>query len=561
MDSWLYDESPLLYLSYTMYLEKIKMGLTSNYFEKLIEEYLLCNTHQSLVILRPKHGIAEVKDKEVRTQLASYKASLSSDQIDQLVEQTRKLKLNQQTPDSLEALATIPLLTLEDLEKTTEILPLIEKQECGTKVLLHPLHTHKIAYVNLYFDTQLVPQEHLPYVYLLTEILAKVSTQQYEYSDLSNAINRNTGGIGFDVAVYTQHSNDEEYVPKFLVRGKSLVEKLPKFFALLEQMMIHSRFADTKRMQELIQEIKSNWDINLFRRGQQVVTNRVLSYFSPIAQYNEIGMLTFYDFIADLEKNFIDKSEEVYKTLELVSRLIFNKDHLLVSVTVDEEQYTHFQESFSKFYSCLPASTTQKETYNFEVSQRNEGLMTSGKVQYVVKAANFRKLGYSYHGSLKVLETILRYDYLWTRVRVQGGAYGGFAKFERNGNMVFGSYRDPNLKETLAVYDETSSYLNNFSVDEREMTKYIIGTMSQLDTPLTASQKGELATNRYIRKLSQQQVQDERNEVLATRPEDIRKLAKLVNDAMNQNYLCVFGNEQKIKDNTNIFSHLTHVLK
>lgn len=561
MDSWLYDESPLLHLEYTTILEKIKSGLTTDYFEQLIKKYLLNNNHQALVILRPKHGLIEKKDEEVRQQLAKYKASLSATEIDKLIEQTAQLRRSQQTPDSPEALATIPLLDLTDIETQAEELPLIKKDEMDVPVLLHSLYTNEIAYVNMYFDTHLVPQEHLPYVYLLAEILGKVATKEYDYAALSNEVNIHTGGIGFDVTVYTENENDENYLPKFVVKGKSLVEKIPKLFTLFEQIVAQSKFSDSKRMQELIQEIKSNWDMNLFRRGQQLATNRVLSYFSPIAKYNEIGMLPFYGFIADLEKNFAAKSAELCTILAEVSKLIFNKENLLVSVTVEEKNYLKFRESFSDFHKCLAAEKAPIAQYNFDNTLSNEGLMTAGKVQYVVKGANFRKLGYPYTGSLKVLETILRYDYLWTRVRVQGGAYGGFAKFERNGNMVFGSYRDPNLKETLTVYDEMPVYLREFAVDQREMTKYVIGTMSQLDAPLTSSQKGERATNQYIRKISQIKIQEERNQILATKQADISKLSGLVEEAMKQNYLCVFGNEQKIKENQNLFNHVTSVLK
>ena len=561
MDSWLYDKNPVLHLTYSENLKKIKRGLTTPYFEQLIERYLLDNNHQAVVTLRPKHGLAEEKDQEVRKQLADYKASLSAGEIDQLIQQTAKLKSSQQTADSPEALATIPLLKLADLEKESEQLPLIEKQELGVPVLLHPLYTNEIAYTNFYFDTRVVSQPYLPYIYLLTEVLGKISTEKYHYAELSNEINIHTGGIGCDVSVYNENHNNEQYLPKLVVKGKALVEKLPQLFSLFEQIIAYSHFDNCKRIQEIVQEVKSNWDMNLFRRGQQLVTNRVLSYFSPIAQYNEMGMLAFYDFIADLEKNFATKSEEICKNLEMIAKLIFNKNNLLVSVTVEEKNYPKVVENLSAFYQCLGDEQHAIIPYKFDTVQLNEGLMTSGKVQYVVKGANFCKLGYKYSGSLKVLETILRYDYLWTRVRVQGGAYGGFAKFERNGNMVFGSYRDPNLKETLAVYDETADYLRNCVIDQREMTKYIIGTMSQLDTPLTASQKGEKSTNQYIRKISQQMIQTERDEILTTQHQDICKLSELIDEGMKQNYLCVFGNEQKIKENSNLFKTLTKVLK
>ncbi|VBB09735.1 Hypothetical protein LUCI_5033 [Lucifera butyrica] len=561
LDSWLYDESPVLHLEYMSSLEKIKRALTTDYFEQLIQRYLLDNNHQALVILRPQPGMAAAKDQAVREELARYKASLSPAAIDELIANTARLKLRQQTPDSPAALASIPLLTLKDIEPRAAALPLNEKKEQEIPVLFHSLPTNGIAYVNLYFDTRHVPAQYLSYVYLLAEMLGKISTEKYDYTELSNEVNIHTGGITNEVAVYTEKDNTETYYPKFIIKSKAFVTKLPELAGLLKQIIAHSRFDQAKRIGELVQEVKSRWDANLFSRGRVLAVNRVLSYFSASAQYSENGMLAFYDFIAGLERDYATGAAEIMENLAKVTQAIFTRSNLLVSVTADEAAYAAFQRDFSGFYSCLPASQGQDESCPFEPARGNEGFMTAGKVQYVVKAANFRRLGYSYHGCLKVAETILSYDYLWTRVRVQGGAYGGFAGFESNGNLVFSSYRDPNLKETLTAYDETADYLRQFPADERELTKYIIGTISRLDAALAAAQKGEQAAIRYIRHISRADLQRERDEILATRRDDIRQLAGLVEAAMKQDYFCVLGSEQKLRENAGLFKQIRNVLK
>ncbi|SHI53371.1 insulinase family protein [Propionispora hippei] len=559
LESWLYDQSPLIYLEYTNPLAKIKAALTTGYFENLIDTYLLRNKHQALVVLKPRQGLAAEKDQAVREHLAAYKASLSEADLDRLIQQTARLRELQQAPDSPEDLASIPLLAIDDIEKKVEELPVAERTENGVTVLFHPLATNGIIYVNLYFDLTAVPQSHLPYVYLLTEVLGKMDTEKYGYSELSNEINLWTGGFAYRTAAYGENTEADKFSPKLMVKSKALQEKLPQMMDLFHQIIGKSVFSDRKRLQEVIRESKAKWDNNVFRRGQEIVAARVLSYVSPGAHYNEAGLLSFYEFITELDTNFAAKAAEIMAGLEFVAAKVYNKNNLLVGVTATEEQYAAFQPVFKDFCGQLPATALPTQPYQAALEKRNEGIMTAGKVQYVAKGANFRRLGYSYQGSYKVLETILRYDYLWTKVRVQGGAYGGFATLERNGNLVFGSYRDPNLKETLAVYDETADYLNGFAVDDREMTKYIIGTISRLDTPLTVSQKGEQADLLYIRKVSQADRQQERDEILGTRQQDIRQLAGMVEAAMAENYLCVLGGEEKIKANEAIFNRTLQV--
>lgn len=559
MSSWLYDEDPTMYLAYEGALQHIKAEMKHGYFEKLIQERLLNNKHVTTLILEPKQGLAEEKAKEVRDFLAEYKRKLSPAELKNLVEMTQKLEQRQTTPDAPEALSTIPLLKLSDINAKAEPLIFEERKLDDIDVLFHDIETNQIVYMNLYFSTETLPQELLPYAYLLAELLGKVSTSKRAYSDLANAINLNTGGIGFDVIAYTDADSAETYYPKFKIKAKTLVSKLPKLCELLAEIMISSEFTDKKRMRELINQLKATLEMYLLRNAQQVASGRVLSYFSAAGKYNEGGMLSFYEFIVELDKNFEQDFDNIVEKLQSLGEYVFNKKSLLVSITLEEENYAVFVDAFATIKQGLAVKEFPKQTYNFNIAKRNEGLMTSSKIQYVVKGANFKKLGFDFTGSMKVLETILRYEYLWMKIRVQGGAYGAFTQFRRNGNMVFGSYRDPNLIETIETYNQTAAYLRTFEVDEREMTKYIIGTMSGLDTPLTAQMKGEVAADCYIRHIKQEYIQKEREEVLATRQADIRKLAELIDACMKENYLCVLGNEEKIKKHEDVFGELKNI--
>ena len=559
MDSWLYDASPLLGISYEKPLRNIKQALGNRYFEQLIESKFLNNSHMTLVVLKPKQGMGEMRAREIKAELAAQKQKLSELELEQFVAMTKKLKLRQETPDTAEALATIPLLKLQDIEPKSEQLVLEEKLEEHTKVLFHPLTTNRIAYLNLYFNAVTIPQELVSYAFLLAEFLGKVSTERYNYGELANVVNSSTGGIAYDVIAFTESHSAEVYYPKFKIKAKALVEKLPKLCEIIAEVITKSKFDDKKRMKELIAQLKSSLEMYLLRNAQQVVAGRVLSYFSPASRYNEQGLLSFYEFIVELDKNFDVKYPVIQENFAKIMPMIFNKNELVTSITLEKNDYQTFVEAYPKIVDGLNEQKFAEQTYAFEINPLNEGLMTSSKIQYVAKGANFNRLGFKFTGSLRVLETILRYDYMWNRIRVQGGAYGAFTQFRRTGNMVFGSYRDPNLTETIDVYDETAAYMRNFTVDEREMTKYIIGTMSSLDTPLTAQMKGEVAAECYIRHITQADIQGERNQVLTTGQQDIRDLAALIDACMKENYLCVLGGEEKIKENKAVFHQLKHV--
>jgi len=562
MDSWLYGESPFVHLEYQEALNSIKKALTTDYFEKLINKYLINNLHRSLVIIKPKKGLAEEKNEELRKKLANYKASLTENEISKIIENTHKLKERQETPDPQEILETIPLLSLKDIEVKTEKLPLLEKDLLGIKTLFHPLFTSGIGYVNLYFDSSTVPQNLLPYISLLSSILGKIGTEKYSYEELSNIININTGGIRFSGEAFSECGSNTIFYPKFSVRAKALITKLPNLMEILGEILTHSKFDDEKRLKEIIQEMKSRLEMRMLQRGHTVAAKRVCSYFSPIAKYEETLMgLSFYKFIVDLESNFKDKVKEIIENLNKVSTLIFNKNNLLVSFTAEDKYYKIFEENFPALFENLNDENLSYNDYKFEFGALNEGLMTSSKVQYVAKAYNFKELGYSYNGHLQVLKTIIGYDYLWNKIRVQGGAYGAFANFQWGGNTVFSSYRDPNLKETLDVYSKAGDFIKNFDADNREMTKYIIGTISELDSPLTPAMKAIVSDEYYIRHVSYESLQKERTEILNTTKEDIKNLADLITDVMNQNYFCVLGSEEKIKDNKDIFGSIINVFE
>lgn len=562
MDSWLYDKSPLTHLNFSKTLDKIKTALSTDYFERLIDKFLLNNNHCSLLVVRPAKGLVEQKEKELTKSLKEFKDSLSSEQINKIIEDTKKLRERQTTPDSKEDLEKIPLLSLSDIKKEADVLPLVEKQELNTKVLHHPIFTSGIGYLNLYFDMSALPEELVPYASLLSKLLGKISTKNYNYEDLSNEIDINTGGITFNISVYGKFDDDKVIYPKFIVKSKVLVEKMPKLAEILAEIISNTRFDEKDKIKELIQKTKSRLEMIAYDAGHMVAVQRAASYFSPSSKYNElISGIDFYKFVSNIDKNFEAEWKRLSNALTKVSEVLFNKSNVLVSFTGSEEDYIKFRDVFNVIYNRLGDNRYKPEKFKAEYKNYNEGFMTPGKVQFVAKGYNYRRLGYTYTGALKVFKTIANFDYLWNNIRVQGGAYGCMSYFNQNGNLLFVSYRDPNLKNTLDVYDNIDSYIENFEADEREMTKYIIGTISEIDTTMTPSLMGEISDINYIRKLTQEDIQKERDQILSTSLEDIKSLKNLFHECLSKNYICVLGNENNIKQNKNLFNNIVNLFE
>jgi Zn-dependent M16 (insulinase) family peptidase len=565
MDGWLYDADPFLHLGYEAALRRVKEALKTDFFERFIARHFIENPHGSVVIATPAKGLSEKKNREIAKRLSEYKKEMSEPEVRGIVSATGDLKRRQMTPDTPEDLRAIPVLSLRDLNPKAEELPIEVEEEQGVKVLRHSLFTNRIAYLNLYFDTTAVPLEDIPYLSLLVSMLGRVSTEIHRYGDLSNEVNIHTGGIAFSAETFGHKDDDGEYYPMLLVKSKALTRKLPELSRLLAEIIGRTRFNERERIREIVQETKSRLEMGIYDQGHLIAAGRLLSYFSPIGWYTEtLSGLSFYKFVSGIEKNFDASAEGLLHKLGEVASLVFTRKGLVVSVTAESGDYGNFRGVLPGILDVLPERPASeggvsRRGYRHDLTGRNEGLLTPGNVQYVAKGFNFRSLGHGYSGVYQVLRGVAGMDYLWNRVRIQGGAYGGFARFSRNGNMYFCSYRDPNLKETLKIYDEAEGYISGFSTDRREMTKYVIGTVSGLDAPLTPSMKGETATERHLSGLTRDDVQRTRDEVLGTTLSDIRKCGEVVGDVMRQNRFCVLGGEGKLQESRELFGELVQV--
>lgn len=556
LKTWLYGDDPTAYLRYEDDLAAVKRGLNEGYFEGLVQKYFLDNPHKVLMTLAPDKTFAKRRDAAQAQKLADIKAHMTPAQLEEIIAKTSELKRRQQAPDSPEALKTIPILKREDLRKEAEHLPLQFRDLDGTRILFSNVDTHGIIYLTFYFDALKVPQDKLPLAFLLTELLGNVDTKRHSYEELAILTNLNVGGFGTTLRATSENGNPNSFAPRLRVYVKALKSKLADMTDILAEIFNETVFTNKKRLRELIEQEQIGFELNLQNMAPGIVAAQLASYQTRTGAYNAAAQLPYNKFLkellADFDNRFDDLVDDLYDVLD---RLI-NRNGLIVSVTAPEDLYKEFRPHLSELLKSITVDEFKREHYSYPRKPLNEGLYSQSRVQYVGKGANFIELGHEYTGALNVLETILRYEYFWTKIRVQGGAYGSFASFDRAGNLIFSSYRDPNLIKTLETFDATADFLKNFDVSDREMDKYIIGTLSKIDKPLTPSLKGQIAADMCLNNVTYADRQKSRNEILSARQEDIRALSKLVSDCMNQKCLCVFGNEEILKANAQLFGEI-----
>lgn len=560
--SWLYDDNqPFIHLETNEIFDDLREKIGTDYFENLIRKYLIENTHHSIVVLSPKKGLTEERERILKKRLADKKAQLSRDEIQKLIDETKELKAFQESPSTSEELEVIPLLKIEDITPNPKPL-LSKKSEKDNITILHnDIFTNGIGYVDIVFDCSKMPAKYHPYIGLLKHLLTYMDTDR-GYMDLNRDIDLNLGGLAFDTGLYVNSISDK-IVFNIEIHTKALYEKIEKAYEIIQEVILKTRFDDTKRLKELLDELKLRINKKIVSSGDSAARLRAASYYSKAYFIREqIAGISFYDFVKDIVDNYENKKDEVVSMLKETLIQVFIKDNITLNYAGDCESFEKVKEMTvtlkSNMFENKNIYKEQFDGWEFVPEQKNEAFITSGQVQYVAMSGNYNENGSTmpYQGSLLVLGNIMRSEYLWNHIRVLGGAYGCNCIIGRSGDGFFTSYRDPKLANTVQVFEKAPDFIENFEVDEREMRKYIIGTVSLMDIPLNAADISMRELSNYMAGITYDMLEKTRKEVLSTTSETIRSLAPLVKNILRQNNVCVVGSKSAIEESKNLFKEI-----
>lgn len=555
LSSWLYDDTkPFCEVQLLEGFEFLKKALEEGYFEELIRKYLLDNTHGAILSLVPEKGLAAKRDKELEEKLENYRKSLSDEELTRMVENTKALEAYQEAEEAPEALTCIPMLSREDIKKEITGLTNEEHHVEDSLFLYHDVCTNGIGYADLLFEIHDFDVDTVHYLGLLKSVLGAVDTENYTYGELFNEVNARTGGIVYGIEVFDDAQDTDAFRAMFAVRGKALYPEMDFMFSMIREVLTTSKLDDTKRLYEIIARVRSRAQASLASAGHSTAVLRGASYASPMAAFqDEMAGIGYYQFIEKLEKDFDSCKDEIVKNLRKVMEEVLRPENFCVSYTGERESLDVVKAQAAGIKKVLFNGQKPESVKQAPCIKKNEAFKTSGQVQYVAQNGNFRKKGLEYTGALEILKVILSYDYLWINLRVKGGAYGCMSGFKRNGESFLVSYRDPHLKRTLEVYQGVPDYIRAFEADEREMTKYIIGTISNKDVPRTPQMQGSISKTAYFSNVTEDMLQKERNQILGAQKEDIQKLAALVEAVLSDDQICVVGSETAIEKAEDVF--------
>ena len=576
--TWLYDENMVFDqadVGKNFNLLRSKIG--TGYFEQLIKTYLLENKHKVIFTLVPEKNKNDRIEKELKDKLAEYKESLTDKDLEILRERSEKLRIFQEEPSSEEDMSKLP--TLERSDISTEIKPLknIKKELVGRPVIWHKINTNGIMYFRLDFDISDMEPEELAYLGLLTDLLGLIDTNERGYSDFVSETLMYTGGINTELGAHVDKADKNKVLMSYSVKFKSLVSQSDKGLPLILEMLYKSKInaESDNRILEILRENLAGMEMEFENSGDRMSALIAKTHFSINSRIGDtLSGLTHYKFVKDLTENFVAKKEELYDKLNALIKKYFVKERVLMSLTVDEEEYDKAVFELENIIKEIPnggevGNTLLCNRIKLEIDEikakRKEGLLAkgytaSGQVQYVTRAGNFIDAGLPYTGVLNVLNVLLSYEYLWINVRVKGGAYGCYSKFDRNGDSIFSSYRDPKLMETNEVYEHIAEYLENFEASEKDVTKFVIGAVGSADIPLTPYADGERSFLAYMSGMTEEDIRKSREEMINTTASDLRGMAKYIRAILDEKVMVVVGSEKKIKENADKFDEILSLL-
>lgn len=557
LELWLYGGNPFSYLKYRSIYAELKKWMDSNGFEELLKEKLLDNRHRAVVTMRPDENLGRQQEDALKEKLQAYKESLSDLELQQLLDENQKLIEFQTETDSPEALATIPKLSLNEIEKEAKTYRMDEViSQNAYDIFYYHSTGENIVYYKLIFDTGTLNYENLLYLGMFNKVLTGVSTKKYPYETLDRQMDLYTGGISTNIDIYNDVKNPGRYKGKFTIKGKALYENADHLLELMESIVNESIFNERDLIKDILTEAKLTKKNQLLNSGHIAAAQRLKSYGSQSGRYLElVGGYDFYKQLDDIhwgEEDF----ERLKLQLQALAKHLFTSRNLTVSITSHPKHKETLIRKTETLTKTLNPGTGKRYAIDLPQTGNNEGIKTSGTVQYVAKGFNILEHGYAYRGELMVLKQLLSMEYLWKQLRVLGGAYGAVFGVSYSGDLYFTSYRDPHLAGTLDVYAKAADFIKNLDIDQKELEKYIIGSISPKEVPVSDAHRSFVAENHYFSGLTEDDLQKERDEMLGCTLASLKDLTVIFDTFNSTNQLCVIGNGDKIMGQKSIFDDL-----
>ena len=553
MKRWLHGKDPCDSLRMIETFEELKNRTGEGYFESLLNDVFVKNNNKLTILFNPEKGKNETEDIYFQDKMKDLYKNMSDTEVNDIKKEADKLEFFQKHIDTPEILAQIPQLEINEIDAMPKLTAYTTDKLPNGRPLLHvPMESKGILYAKLHFDTSCVPQDLIPYTGLLTELLGKLDTERFSYQELPTIKNKYFGGLSFHNT--TIGKNKDDYRSFIVVKMKLLKEDLTSGFSVIQDILLHTNFVMIENIKKIVKSAKIKGEYELQNNTHYYSIFYSGSNLFPALHIDDLTSgIRYFRFLTEIDTTLEQDPTPIIENLKKVAEIIFCHQNMEVAVGCESEDFPRFKDEIFKFH--MPEKIFKPEKYKFKLCPQKHAFTSTNGIVYNITSFDFKEENIAYSGNFNVLHTIINLEYLWNKIRVQGGAYGCGCKFLQSGFSYFYSYRDPNLPETYDVYRNLADDIATFDANDREMTKYILGTINELDQPKTNMDKLNAAINKFYKNISDESVIRQRQEILHTTAQEIRQCAKLLKLVTCEN-ICTIGNEQKIKANKKLFDHI-----
>lgn len=559
MKNWLHGADPFESLRQLELFEQLKVDIQQGYLKQFIQEVLLENQEKTWIVFLPEEGKQQKDDAAFYEKISKRISEMTSEEKKSLEDDKEALADFQNTEDTPEILAQIPLLQREDISPEPSKITFTQKEQDGVSYVYMPLQTKGIDYVEILFDAKDLPEDLIPYSGLLAEVLTKLDTDETDFATLPKKIDKIFGGLSFSNDIYSK--NQQEYRAFVAINFKILSEDLQRAFDFIKESIFHSDFSAVQSLKKIVQSAKLKGEAYFQNQAHLAAIYRSRAAVSAGAAVKEkTSGIDYFRFLAEIEQLLESNPQLVAEQLEKTAKLIFVQENVTAILGCEPDHAKTVEKTFLNFVHELHTKECRGEVQGFVSEPRKEAFSIASRVQYNIKSWDLAEMQQKYNGKMQVLKTILTLEYLWTHIRIQGGAYGCGCNFQRNGGIYFYSYRDPNLKGTYEIYDHLWEEIAHFQADERQMTKYLLGTINRFDQPKTNAERMDYVAAMHFTGVTQEMRQMERTEILETTADDIRQFSEFLKALSQVSNICTIGANEKIKADANLFDRMENLM-
>ncbi len=557
LNSWLHDGDPLLYLENDAILAELRYEIDTGYYEALLRELLLDNEHTAELFLVPSNTKGDEDMAKEQKRLADALSALNEQQKQEIRTQNAELEKWQCSADTPEALATLPVLSLSDVSDKPEWLDTVSSEKEGVRVLFHPLSSNGVVHLNLYFSVADQSVENLRMLSFISELFGELPTAKYTAAQLQRMIKQYIGTVDYSIKAFPVKGSSTSCKPYFVVSLGVLEVYIKEACSLICEILKETDYTCDAQIRELLLQRIESYNRRFISEGHSYAVKRAQSNFSASAFISE--NVSGYDYFCYL-RQFKDDFEKQLLSLRTFAQnipsQIFGTHRLLISETAlaPHSELCIFIDELRSELDRLGIDTM---TVDIGGQPKREAILIPSAVSYAAFCGNLNHYGKSFDGSLPVLSTILSFGYLWSEIRVRGGAYGCGFKASESGELLFYSYRDPSPLRSLQIYRDTAEFIRRFVSDDEGIEKYIISTISSAEPLMAPSKRGQLADNNFLCDISYEDKVRIREQMLSLKKDDLLLLCELFEQMADGNAVCIFGSEAALseeKDSFTVFS-------